>query len=1095
MVRQQNIMTSQNKVLLISQDVIGDAMAGPGIRYWTMANELAAHCDVTLAAPGQTAPKSLPGTCKWLGYALQQQSALLAQAERSDVIICQNDMLHLLPELTGLKACIVIDNYDPVMAEWMEVVSGEPVGIQQSGWIHRMKQLTPSYLRGDFYLCASERQRAWLLGMLEANGRINPLNAENDRAFTKFVAVVPNGIPTPRTETGDASWRSEFPGIHAEDKLVVWAGGLWPWLDAEVVVRAMLLVHAAQPDIKLIFPGTHHPNPALRGVHGAAEKIIALAGELGLRDRAIFFKNWTDYAAWPGLLSECSLALTFPLRENHETYLAFRTRLLDCIAAGLPLITSGNDVTADLVRDLKIGEVLDAPTPLRVAESILKWVRHAPQTTAAGFAEARMRFEWRNTLAPLIAYCQFPRIAPDRAAGQASDNQQSLIAVDQMRAHMERDAGEIERLKSLIKGYESGRFIQTMARIDRLRLRLQATSKLAMFLGLGVTAIRQALHELRNNGVRGVATFGMQIVRQVQRGGLNSLQVTNAHASRQHYKAWLARHEPTNADFDQQRASAAGMRYQPTISLLTPVFNTPEPFLRAMIDSVRAQTWPRWQLCIVDDASTKPHVWQVLEHYAALDARICIQRRAKNGHISAASNDALAMAQGEFVATLDHDDVLRPNALFEMVSALNQQPDLDMLYSDEDKLAEDGSLDNPYFKPDWAPDFFLSTMYTAHFAVYRSALLRKIGGYRLGYEGAQDWDMVLRLTEQTTRIHHVPKVLYSWRMSGTSTAQNSGNKGYAHAAAKRAIQDALTRRNANAILEDHKSFPGHYLIRQQLRGTPKVSILMCTRDKPDYLQRCIASIFEKSDYENFELIVIDNGSVMAETAQLLADWSRREPVRFRTLRLEIPFNFSQLNNIGARSATGDLLLLMNNDMAVITPHWLREMAAHAMRPEIGAVGATLLYPNGTIQHAGVVSGIGPWAGHSHRLFPGNNPGYFGRLLGVSEYSAVTGACLMMRKDLYWELGGLDEALTVACNDVELCWRALDAGLRNLILPHIRLYHYESVSRGYEESYEQRQRYQREIDYAHTKHPRFRLADPYYSIHLTKRLEDFSLTLD
>jgi len=560
------------------------------------------------------------------------------------------------------------------------------------------------------------------------------------------------------------------------------------------------------------------------------------------------------------------------------------------------------------------------------------------------------------------------------------------------------------------------------------------------------------------------------------------------------YPAWLAAHELNEEKRSRLHKEQSAFSYRPLISILMPVYNTDARWLEAALDSVFEQIYDHWELCIADDASTEPHVRRILETYQSRDKRIKVVWRPENEHIVAASNSAFGIASGEFVAMLDHDDKLHPDALFRAVRMLNECPELDMIYSDEDKLSEQDGRHAPYFKPDWSPDLFLSQMYTAHFALYRRSLVAKVGGFRTGFDGAQDYDLVLRLTERTNKIGHIPTVLYSWRRTEGSTALLSSSKGYAYAAAKRAIEGAIKRSEGNGIVEPVSGYPGHFCVHWSLQNDPLISIVILTRDKADFLQRCLRSIYTLSTYKNYEIILLDNGSQEERTEHLISEWRAKEPIRFRCERTDQPFNFSALNNHGAALARGEVVLFLNNDTEVLSPHWLEEMAAQAQRSSIGAVGALLLYPDNTIQHAGIVLGIGEWAGHSHKGMPVGIPGYGGRLLGPSNYAAVTAACLMMRKELFLDLGGFDPHLAVACGDVELCLRALAQGYYNIVLPHVRLYHYESVTRGYEDSPEKRTRFHREIDYVRQRWPEFLKNDPFYNPNLTHEREDFSLAV-
>jgi O-antigen biosynthesis protein len=557
------------------------------------------------------------------------------------------------------------------------------------------------------------------------------------------------------------------------------------------------------------------------------------------------------------------------------------------------------------------------------------------------------------------------------------------------------------------------------------------------------------------------------------------------------YKQWLDKNSPRKADLMKMAETLKIFNYHPVISIIMPVFNTPEFFLRAAIDSVINQIYPYWELCIADDASTQSYVNSVLKEYIQRDSRVKVIFRKENGHISVASNSALDIATGEFVALLDHDDLLTPDALYEVALLLNKHPHADMIYSDEDKLAEDGTLEDPFFKPDWCPDSFLSRMYTSHLGTYRRSLVNDIGRFRVGYEGSQDYDLVLRLTERTDKIFHIAKVLYHWRIHFNSTAKNLNSKTYTSDAAKRAIADAIDRRN-----EPGRVVPisgGHHIVRYTIKDFKLVSIIIPTRNLGGILDKCLSSIFEKTIYPNYEVLVIDNGSDEIETLDVIDQWNSKEPSRFRCEILNIDFNYPKINNYAVTCAKGDYLLFLNNDTEIVTNDWLDAMVEQAQRPSIGTVGALLLYPDNTIQHAGIVQ-VGEVAGHSHKHYPPNSNGYFNQIQTINNYSALTAACLMCRREVFESVGGFEEKLTVAFNDVDLCLKIVAKGYKNVYLPHVIIYHYESKSRGYEDTPEKQARFIKEINYMRSKWEDFVKYDPCYSSNLTREAEDFSIRL-
>jgi len=557
------------------------------------------------------------------------------------------------------------------------------------------------------------------------------------------------------------------------------------------------------------------------------------------------------------------------------------------------------------------------------------------------------------------------------------------------------------------------------------------------------------------------------------------------------YERWRREHGTRPSDLMRMRALLDVLPMRPHISIVMATFNTPSSFLREAIESVIDQIYPDWQLCIADDASTARHVRVILDEYSARDPdRIKVLYRPENGHISHASNSALQLATEEYVGFLDHDDLLTPEALFEIALLLNQRPDADIVYSDEDKIDDNRTLRDPYFKPDWSPDTFMSRMYTCHFSVYRRTLVESVGRLRPGFEGSQDWDLMLRASERTNKIYHVPRVLYHWRMHDRSTALSAAAKPYATSAAMRALEEALERRSEPGTVLEVENCPGTFLVRYAIRERKKVSIILPTRDHGDDVERCLRSIFKMTTYGDFEVLLIDNGSTDRSSLDTFERWRKHES-RLRVLRYDVPFNFSKINNFGVSESTGDYVLLLNNDTEVLSADWLEAMVEQAQRQTIGAVGPLLLYPDRTIQHAGVVIGIGGVAGHSHKHFPVTAVGYFQALSSVTNYAAVTGACLMVQRAKFLEVGGLDEELAIAFNDVDFCLKLIAAGYRNIYLPHVKLYHFESKSRGYETTKEQIARFEREtetmIDRWHTDS----VPDPYYSPNLTLQLEDFS----
>jgi glycosyltransferase involved in cell wall biosynthesis len=552
------------------------------------------------------------------------------------------------------------------------------------------------------------------------------------------------------------------------------------------------------------------------------------------------------------------------------------------------------------------------------------------------------------------------------------------------------------------------------------------------------------------------------------------------------YRRWIAKHEPTTADLDRQRKQLPART--PTISVVVPVYNPPAEFLDAMIRSVREQTYSHWELCLAD-ASTAAHVKPILAKHAGDDNRIRVQYLESNAGIVGNSNAALGMARGDYIALLDHDDTLAPFALHAVADAISNEPDADFLYSDEDKLDHDGRRVEPNFKPDWSPETLRSRNYVCHLTVLKRTLVEVLGGFRPGFDGAQDHDLVLRAGERAARIVHVPQVLYHWRMHAASTAANKGSKNYAYDAGKTAVRDHLARLGIDASVHDGTVL-GTYQVVYHLRTQPLVSVIVPTKDHPDMLARCVKSL-EQSSYANFELLVVENGSTDPAAFALYAELQKSP--RVRLLTWDKPFNYAAVNNFAASRANGDYLLFLNNDIESINPDWLEALVKQCAQPGVGAVGAKLYYADDTIQHAGIVVGMGGVAGHGFLNFPRSAAGYMQRLQYTQNVAAVTAACLVCRRAAFEAVGGFDEGFVLAFNDVDLCLQLLTHGYRIVWTPDAELYHLESKTRGYEDTPEKQRRFKREYDLFHAKWSAFlKAGDPYYSRHFRLDRPDYAL---
>jgi len=522
-----------------------------------------------------------------------------------------------------------------------------------------------------------------------------------------------------------------------------------------------------------------------------------------------------------------------------------------------------------------------------------------------------------------------------------------------------------------------------------------------------------------------------------------------------------------------------------------PVHNTPLAILDKAIRSVLNQAYVNWELCIADDASSMPGIRQLLERHAASDSRIKLRFRNSRGNIAAASNTALEMATGEFVALLDHDDVLPSHALYWVAEAINRHPDARLLYSDEDKIDMRGKRFDPYFKSDFNYELFLAQNMISHFGVYRRDLICSLGGLRSGFDGSQDYDLALRVVAaiQRTQIVHIPRILYHWRAMSGSVALSRTEKDFCARAAWRAVAEHL--QPLGGVVVSAPEAPMYHRIQHPLPATlPLVSIVICTRDHEALLRRAVESIHSLSTYPHYELVIVDNGSRDPQAVAYLAALATQPGIQ--VIRDDSPFNYSRLNNNAVAHCRGEVICLLNDDIEVVTPNWLEEMVSFAVKADVGAVGARLWYPDGTLQHGGVIVGAGGVAGHAHLRLPKGSPGYFGRAVLQQELSAVTGACLMVRRGVFQEVGGLDEQIAVAFNDIDFCLRLRAAGYRNIWTPFAELIHHESASRGPEDSPEKIARFQREVRFMQDRWGDVLAGDPQYNPNLSMRVGDYSL---
>jgi glycosyltransferase involved in cell wall biosynthesis len=560
------------------------------------------------------------------------------------------------------------------------------------------------------------------------------------------------------------------------------------------------------------------------------------------------------------------------------------------------------------------------------------------------------------------------------------------------------------------------------------------------------------------------------------------------------YPKWIARFDSVDAVALQRNLRC--LRRQPLISVLLPVYNPDLELLAAAIESVQRQLYQRWELCVADDASTDPKVRPFLEQKGNDDSRIKLTFRERNGHISACTNSALALATGEWCALLDQDDLVRSEALAFVALEIEQHPDAGLIYSDEDKIETNGVRSNPFLKPDWNPELFLGQNYINHPGVYRTDLLREIDGFREGFEGSQDYDLVLRCIERLApaQIRHIPRILYHWRAVAGSLAAVVDAKPYAKEAARRAIADHLQRCGiAGRVEACPENVESHRVVYELPDPPPTVSIVVPMRDHLALLERCISSVREKTDYPSIEFVVVDNGSTEPATLKFLRQLEQE--IDAQVVRDDGAFNFSRLINRGVSAAKGSVLALLNNDVEANEPGWLREMVSHVLRVEVGAVGARLWYPDGTLQHGGVILGLGGVAGHAFPRVPRGHPGYFNRAFLQQDCSAVTGACLLVRKKVFEDAGGFDDAnLAISFNDVDFCLRLRQSGFRNIWTPYANLIHHESASRGHQATVAEQVQFLREATFMQRKWGSELLCDPFYNPNLSLDLPGFDLAV-
>lgn len=665
-----------------------------------------------------------------------------------------------------------------------------------------------------------------------------------------------------------------------------------------------------------------------------------------------------------------------------------------------------------------------------------------------------------------------------RLVRKRAESAEALVpAVESAFARLNRHVRGLERsLRTRLSELDAAD--RHISKLEEKLLKLKEAKKQLKQLKAEKQALRKSPERKIGQVLLAPYRLPQKLVREVRKrfpkGGKSSRGSTPA----TEYQAWFERHRVKPGEFAALRDTARAFDYQPCVSIITPVFNTPVKWLEECVESVRAQIYEKWELILIDDDSSDPELLKFLPELAARDSRIVLTKVDTRGGISAASNRGLQIAEGGWLGFLDHDDVLEPDAVFQHIKWLQDHRDADLIYSDEDKLTEEG-FDSPIFKPDWSLDFFLSCNYVCHFTLIRREVVRAVGGFRSEFDGAQDYDLFLRIIERTTRIDHIPRVLYHWRRSLASTADNIRRKPGSLETGRHALEAHLERQNARGhVTVDWRTHA--YWIKRELTEAKKISIIIPVRDRVDLLARCLDSLTKQTSYAPYEIVIVDNDSETDEARAYLSS------LKHRVLHFSGPFNFSAINNFAVEQTDSPWLLFLNNDTEVIENDWLTIMAEHVQRPEVGAVGPRLLYPDDTVQHGGIVVGVGGIAEHAFRGFPAEAPGVCRQLQVTRNYSAVTGACLLTRRDVFNKVRGFDEErLPVTFSDVDLCLKIRRAGYLIVYTPFAKLYHHESGTR-------RRTVEPLETEVMRERWPGILEYDPYYNPNLSRERADFSL---
>jgi len=999
-------MLKDEAVLIISHDIVGQQMAGPGIRYRELARVLAQHFPVVLAVPSET--DLLLAGVELCVYQPGEWDSLKSVVAHSKAILLCGDVLAWFPQLAQTDIPIIMDGYDPHTLETLALFAAAPDQAQRHQDRERILQQQCEV--GDFFICASERQRDWWLGLLEATGRVNVATYNDDPSLRKLIDVVPFGLPAAPPRHTQPVLKGVWPGIGTADKVVLWGGGLWQWLDPLTATRAIARVREYRDDVRLVFPGTRHPNPAVP-VMPMVDQAKELAVGLGLLDKYVFFGDWVAYAEWPNYLLEADVGLSLHF-DTLETRMTFRTRMLDYVWAGLPMVVTGGDITSEMVTQFGLGQVVGYKAVTQVTSAILDVLERSPIEFEQCFAAIRSQLTWEKSAEALIEFCKHPYRAADHVRGsQLPEIAEVPDVMVQQAAVMTQRAAEIARLQVLVAGYERRFWTLWKENVDLRDLSLDLSNTLRLqeaeaaqmqhlrvrfekaqryfdeYLQTMKSEIKTLTVHKRNLESRLLAlethvgdiksSMGWIVAQKLQRvrafffppgssrdqwldsffevvrvqrlvGGIAFLLQeiktrlfvehsptcisddvdTVADVVMDPYTRWIIEHEPDESELMQQRETSQHFTLRPLISFVVPVYDPSPKILIEMLASVSVQTYGHWELCLVNGGSG-PQIKTILDEWALKDSRVFVKHLEHNLGISGNSNEALALAQGEFVALLDHDDVIAPNMLYEVVRLLNHNPQADVIYFDEDKIHKDEFVrSTPFFKPDWSLHLLLSANYLTH-AVIRRALVLAVGVFDSAMDGAQDWDLIFRCTEKTDQIFHIPKILYHWRMSKHSASRGVEiAKPWAFEAQVRAVQSHLDR--IDIVAETTLSAGVIRIVYPH--SSRKVSIIIPTKNKVSLLLVCLSSLLELTAYSNYEIILVDNGSDDPATLhyyKCLAGESRVKIISNPT-----PFNYSAANNLGVTYATGDIFLFLNNDTQILESHWLdvalclRAIAAH-----------------------------------------------------------------------------------------------------------------------------------------------------------------------